>query len=74
MNKFSILFGIKRAVSPCFRQLPSNLNLNLHLFHSSFGERPLFAIWGDLNFSYENPLNFHSDIVNARPVNNLVVL
>ena len=44
MYKFTTLFGVKGAVSSCFKQLPSNLNVSLDLFHSSFGEKLLFAV------------------------------
>ena len=43
INKFTILFGVK-GLSSCFKQFPSNLNLNLDLFHISYGERLLFAV------------------------------
>ena len=36
--------GVKGVVSSCFKQLISNLNVSLELFHSSFGERTLFAV------------------------------
>ena len=44
MNKFTTLCGVKGVVFPCFKQSPLNVNLNLDLFHSSFGERLLFAV------------------------------
>ena len=56
-NGFITLFGEKGAVSSCFKQLPSDLNLNLNLFYSSFGETLLFAVQGGLSFSFDNPLD-----------------
>ena len=44
MDKFTLLLGVKGTVFPCFKQLPSNLSLNLDLFHCSSGEKPLFAV------------------------------
>ena len=57
-----------------FKRLPSNINLSLDLFHSSFGERMSFAVWGGLNFSFENPLDSHSEIVNGIPEDVVTVL
>ena len=59
INKFTALFGVKGAVSSCSKQLPSNHNLRLDLFHSSFRERLLFAVKGGLNFLFDNPSDFH---------------
>ena len=68
------MFGVKDVVSSCFKQITSNPNLSLELFHSSFGERTLFALWGGLNFSLENPLDSYSEIVSLRPDIVLIVL
>ena len=48
------LFGSKGAVSSCFKQLSSNLNLSLDLFHGGLGERVYLLYKGGLNFSGHN--------------------
>ena len=44
INKFTTLFGVKGVVSSYFKELPSNLNPSLELFHSIFGGRTLFTV------------------------------
>ena len=62
--KFTTLFGVKAALFSCFKQLPLNSNLILELFiHTSFGARLLFALYGGLMFSFDNPLDYHFEIV-----------
>ena len=34
----------------------------------------LFAVWGGLNFSFENPLDSHSEIVNGMQEDVVTVL
>ena len=71
---FTTLFGVKVANS-CLKKLPVNLNLFPELFiHTSFGERLLFAVKGGSIFSFDNPLDFHSEIMSERPENIVIVL
>ena len=58
INKFTALFGVKGALSSCFKQLPSNFNLILDSFHISFGERLLFFVWRGVNFLFDYPFIF----------------
>ena len=52
-----------------------NLNLILGLFiHTSFGDRLLFAVLRGLFFSFDSPLDSHSDIVSESPQNVEMVL
>ena len=60
------------SLSPCFKDLPSNFDLILVLFHISFGERPLFTIYGGVIFSFDSLLYSHSEYV--RPENVVTVL
>ena len=65
---------VKGALS-CFKQLPLNSNFIQELFiHTSFGEGLLFDVKGDVNISFENPLDSHSEIVSGRPENVEIVL
>ena len=72
--KFTTLFGLKGALS-CFRQLPLNSNLILELFiHTNFGERHLFDVKREVNFSFDNLLDSHSEIMSGRLENVVMVL
>ena len=68
------MFGVKGVVFPYFKQLSLKFNLNLDLFHSSFGKRLLFAIKGGVYFSFDNPLDSHSEIMNGGSKNVVIVL
>ena len=52
-----------------------NLILMLELFmHTSFRERLLFNAKGGSVFSFDNPLDFYSEIMSGRPENIVIVL
>ena len=42
--------------------------------HDSFRERLLFDAQGGINFSFDNPLDYHSVIVPVRPENVVIIL
>ena len=78
-QNFELEFGIYYIVctKKCFILLLSPLNSNfvLELFiHTSFREIILFDLKGGINFSFDNSLDFHSDIVSGRPENVDIVL
>ena len=43
IKKFTTLLGVKGVLSCCLKQLCSNLNLILDLFHMGFGETLVFV-------------------------------
>ena len=61
---FTPLFGVKGAL-PCFKKLTLNSSFILELFiHTGFRERHLFDVKGGVNFSLDNTLDFHMEIVS----------
>ena len=68
-----MLYGVKGALS-YFKQLPLNSNQILGLFiHTSFGEGLLFDVKGGENFSFDNLLDYHSEIMSRRLENVVIV-
>ena len=68
------MFGVKGALS-CFNQLALDTNFILELFmYTSFGQILLFNVKGDVNFSFEYPLDFYYGIVSGRPEDVEIVL
>ena len=67
------MYGVKGALS-YFKQLPLNSNQILGLFiDTSFGEGLLFDVKGGENFSFDNPLDYHSEIMSGRSENVVIV-
>ena len=67
------MYGVKGALS-YFKQLPLNSNQILGLFiDTSFGEGLLFHVKGGENFSFDNPLDYHSEIMSGRSKNVVIV-
>ena len=74
INKFTTFFEVKASLSSFFKQLSLNSNLILELLiYISFGQTLTFAVYAHLNCSFDNPLDFHFEVVSIIPENSFVI-